>query len=79
MFAEDPTFDSSGSAHSVEEHGDSRPILIRNRVFFALKCQDKEKWLRQNIFQTNCIVGGKEWRMIINIDSCENVISEKKL
>ena len=79
MFAEDPTFDSSGSAQSVEEHGDSRPMLIGNREFFTLKCQDKEKWLRQNIFQTTCIVGGKEWRMIINLDSYENVILEKTL
>lgn len=27
-FVENPTFDSSGSAQSIEEHGDSGPILI---------------------------------------------------
>ncbi|KAH9693434.1 Endonuclease [Citrus sinensis] len=36
-FAVEPTFDSSGSAQSVEEHGDSGPMLIVNRAFFTPK------------------------------------------
>ncbi|KAH9684874.1 Endonuclease [Citrus sinensis] len=36
-FAVEPTFDSSGSAQSVEEHGDNGPMLIVNRTFFTLK------------------------------------------
>ncbi|KAH9751433.1 hypothetical protein KPL71_014293 [Citrus sinensis] len=58
-FAEEPTFDSSGSAQSIEEHGDSGPMLIVNRAFFTPKDQDKDNWLRQNIFQTTCTIGGK--------------------
>ncbi|KAH9715447.1 Endonuclease [Citrus sinensis] len=65
-FAVEPTFDSSGSAQSVEEHGDNGPMLIVNRAFFTPKGQDKDKWLRQNIFQTNCTIGGKVCRMVID-------------
>ncbi|KAH9652366.1 Endonuclease [Citrus sinensis] len=36
-FAVEPTFDSSDSAQSVEEHGDSGPMLIVNRAFFTPK------------------------------------------
>ncbi|KAH9763915.1 Endonuclease [Citrus sinensis] len=78
-FAVEPTFDSSGSAQSVEEHGDSGPMLIVNRAFFTPKGQDKHKWLRQNIFQTTCTIGGKVCRMVINSGSCENVISEEAI
>ena len=42
-FTEEPTFDSSGSAQFVEEHGDSEPMLIVNRTFFTPKGQDKDK------------------------------------
>ena len=68
-FAEEPTFDSSGSAQSVEEHGDSGPMLIVNRAFFTSKGQDNDKWLRQNIFQTTCTIGSKVYRMVINSGS----------
>ncbi|XP_052291811.1 uncharacterized protein LOC127900665 [Citrus sinensis] len=78
-FAVEPTFDSSGSAQSVEEHGDSGPMLIVNRTFFTPKGQDKDKWLRQNIFQTTCTIGGKVCRMVIDSGSCENVISEEAI
>ncbi|KAH9653391.1 Endonuclease [Citrus sinensis] len=78
-FAVEPTFDSSGSAQSVEEHGDSGPMLIVNRAFFTPKGQDKDKWLRQNIFQTTCTIGGKVCRMVIDSGSCENVISEEAI
>ena len=49
-FTEEPTFDSSGSARSIEEHGDNRPMLIVNLTFFILKGQDKDKWFQKNIF-----------------------------
>ena len=42
-FAEELTFDSSGSAQSVEEHGDCGPMLIVNQALFTLKGQDKDK------------------------------------
>ena len=45
-FAEELAFDSSGSAQSVEEQGDSRPMLTVNRAFFTPKGQDKDKWLQ---------------------------------
>ncbi|KAH9670837.1 Endonuclease [Citrus sinensis] len=78
-FAVEPTFDSSGSAQSVEEHGDSGPMLIVNHAFFTPKGQDKDKWLRQNIFQTTCTIGGKVCRIVIDSGSCENVISEEAI
>ncbi|KAH9725143.1 Endonuclease [Citrus sinensis] len=76
-FTVERTFDSSGSAQSIEEHGDSRPMLIVNHAFFTPKGQDKDKWLRQNIFQTTCTIGGKVCRMVIDSGSCENVISKE--
>ncbi|KAH9803209.1 hypothetical protein KPL71_001675 [Citrus sinensis] len=78
-FAVEPTFDSSGSAQSVEEHGDSGPMLIVNRAFFTPKGQDKDKWLRQNIFQTTCTIRDKGCRMVIDSGSCENVISKEAI
>ncbi|KAH9679211.1 hypothetical protein KPL71_026032 [Citrus sinensis] len=76
-FVVEPTFDSSGSAQSIEEHGDSGPMLIVNRALFTPKGQDKDKWLRQNIFQTTCTIGGKVCRMVIDSGNWENVISEE--
>ncbi|XP_024038267.1 uncharacterized protein LOC112097314 [Citrus clementina] len=78
-FAVEPTFDSIGSAQSVEEHGDSGPMLIVNRAFFTPKGQDKDKWLPQNIFQTTCTIRGKVCRMVIDSGSCENVILEEAI
>ncbi|KAH9668899.1 hypothetical protein KPL70_021564 [Citrus sinensis] len=78
-FAVEPTFDSSGSAQFVEEYGDSGPMLIVNHTFFTPKGQDKDKWLRQNIFQTTCTIGCKVCRIVIDSGSCENVISEKAI
>ena len=40
-FVVEPTLDSSGSAKSVEEHGDSGPMLIVNRTCFTPKGQAK--------------------------------------
>ncbi|KAH9721969.1 Endonuclease [Citrus sinensis] len=60
-FVVEPTFDNSGSAQSVEEHGDSRPMLIVNRAFFTLKGQDKDKWLRQISFRLLVQLGVKQF------------------
>ena len=49
-FIEELTFDSSGSARFVEEHGDNRPMLIVNRAFFIPKGQDKDKWFQKKYF-----------------------------
>lgn len=76
-FSKEPTFDSSGSARSVKEHGDSEPMLIVNCVFFTYKGQNKDKWLEQNIFQTTYIIGEKVYRVVIDPGSCENVISKE--
>ncbi|KAH9726539.1 Endonuclease [Citrus sinensis] len=54
-------------------------MLIVNRAFFTPKGQDKDKWLRQNIFQTTCTIGGKVCRMVIDSGSCKNVISEEAI
>lgn len=58
-FVENPTFDSSGSAQSIEEHGDSGPILIVNRTFFTPKGEHKDKCLWQNISKLLVQLGEK--------------------
>ena len=78
-FTEEPTFGSSGGAQFVEEHGDSRPMLIVNRAFFTPKGQDKDKWLRKNIFQTTCTIEGKVCLMVIDSSNCKNVILEEAI
>ena len=42
-FAEELTFDNRGSAQSIKEYGDNKPMLIVNRTFFTPNAQDKEK------------------------------------
>ena len=76
---EEPTFDSSGSARSIEEHGDNIPMLIVNRAFFIPKGQDKDKWFQKNIFQTTYTIGRKICRMLIDSNSYENVILEEAI
>lgn len=49
-FAEEPTLNSSGSAQSIKEYGDNGPMLIVNCAFFTPIGQEKDKWLRHNIF-----------------------------
>lgn len=41
----EPTFDTSGSAQFIEEHGDNGLILIINRAFFTPKRIRKEKYV----------------------------------
>ena len=44
-----------------------------------VKNNNNNKQLRQNIFQTTCIIGGKVCRMVIDSGSYENVILEEAI
>ncbi|XP_026450964.1 uncharacterized protein LOC113351126 [Papaver somniferum] len=52
-------------------------LMVLRRFFLTQKIADDESWLRKNIFQTTCVVGGKIFRMIIDSESCENVVSDE--
>ena len=41
LFDEELTFDNRGSAQSIKEYGDNKPMLIVNRTFFTPNAQDK--------------------------------------
>ena len=56
--------------------GDDGPLLVTRRACFTPRKSEGEDWLRSNIFQTTCTMGGKICRLVIDSGSCENVVSE---
>jgi hypothetical protein len=61
-----------------EDHvmGDDGPLLVARRVFLIPRGAD-EDWVRSNIFQSTCTVGGKVCKFVIDSGSCENVVAEQ--
>lgn len=55
--------------------GDVGPMLMLRRTFLSPRAFETE-WLRNNLFQSTCTIGGKICTFIIDAGSCENVISE---
>ncbi|XP_026460053.1 uncharacterized protein LOC113360809 [Papaver somniferum] len=52
-------------------------LMIYRRSFLTPKVDADESWLQKNIFQTTCTIEGKMCRLIIDSDSCENVVSDE--
>ncbi|CAM8960751.1 unnamed protein product [Rhodiola kirilowii] len=74
----DPVFDVYGD-DVVEEDvvsGDMGPLLMLRRTFLTPRAPDHSEWLRTNVFQSSCTIGGKVCTFIIDAGNCENVISE---
>ncbi|KAK0582387.1 hypothetical protein LWI29_025033 [Acer saccharum] len=57
--------------------GDSGTMLVVRKICFTPKGENDAQWLRHNIFQTTCTIGGKVCRLVIDSGSCKNVISEE--
>ncbi|XP_062001678.1 uncharacterized protein LOC133718811 [Rosa rugosa] len=58
-------------------YGDDGQLLVVRRACLTPCNVEGDGWLRTNIFQSTCTVGGKVCKMIIDSGSCENVISEE--
>ena len=58
---------------------DDGPLLVTRRACFTPHKSKGEDWLRSNIFQTTCTIGGKVCRLVIDSGSCENVVSKEAI
>jgi len=75
---QDPKFDSHHDDFEEEHvHGDNGPLLVVRRVCLTPRAADGDSWLRNNIFQSTCTIGGKVCRLVIDSGSCENVVAEE--
>ncbi|XP_026433502.1 uncharacterized protein LOC113330924 [Papaver somniferum] len=76
---EPPIFDKEPDEEVEEEFltGDQGPCLVVLCNYFTPKLDEGDRWLRHNIFQTTCIIGGKVCKLVIDSGSCENIVSEE--
>lgn len=74
----DPIYDDDVEPDDdVEEvAGDVGHALVVQRSFLSPPGRD-DGWLRNNIFQSSCTIGGKVCRFVIDSGSCENVVAEE--
>ncbi|GJY08584.1 hypothetical protein Tco_0375638 [Tanacetum coccineum] len=54
---------------------DIGPLLMLHREFLTHRAPEND-WLRHNLFHLTCTISGKVCTFIIDVGSCENVISE---
>ncbi|XP_038680959.1 uncharacterized protein LOC119981891 [Tripterygium wilfordii] len=72
-----PVFDEEEECDEEHIHGDDGPLLMMRQVFLA-PCEETESdWLRNNIFNSTCTIGGKVCQLIIDSGSFENVVAEE--
>ncbi|XP_022876690.1 uncharacterized protein K02A2.6-like [Olea europaea var. sylvestris] len=75
-----PVFDGEGREEATEEEefvvGDVGQALVVRRSFLT-PLENNTDWLRNNIFQSTCTVGGKVCKFVIDSGSCENVVAEE--
>lgn len=57
--------------------GDDGPLLVVHRACLTLRGVEGDGWLRTNIFQSTCTIGGKVCKLIIDSGCCENMISDE--
>ena len=74
-FEQEAVYDAEEEEEYVQ--GDDGPLLVTRRACFTPRKSEGEDWLRSNIFQTTCTMGGKVCRLVIDSGSCENVVSEE--
>ncbi|KAK0601177.1 hypothetical protein LWI29_021945 [Acer saccharum] len=72
----DPVFEDTVTTEEEHLDGDCGPLLVVRRSCLAPRGGDDD-WLRTNVFQSTCTIGGKICRFIVDSGSCENVISEE--
>ena len=73
---EEPVFDVTNERDKEIFEGDTGPTLVVRRLCLTPRTNEDE-WLRNNIFQSTCTIQGKVRRFVINVGSCENIVSTK--
>ncbi|KAE8663201.1 putative Quercetin 3-O-methyltransferase 1 [Hibiscus syriacus] len=71
----EPVYDSDETDDVM--YGDGHETLVVRKSLLNPKGDSGDDWLRTNIFHTTCTVADKVCKMIIDSDSCENVVSEE--
>ncbi|GFY81574.1 hypothetical protein Acr_01g0013830 [Actinidia rufa] len=65
----------------VEEEGTDGDLvgetLVARCSMFAPPVNNKDDWLRKNIFRTRCTAGGKLYNLIIDSGSSENLVAQE--
>lgn len=72
----EPKYDTEEEAPEVLYH-DRGEILVSRRLLHTILAdpEDDTKWLRHNIFRTQCTAKGKVCTVIIDGGSCENMVA----
>ena len=73
-------FDGTDEEDEDEEvlEGDTGLALVVRQMCLIPRANGDE-WLRNNIFQSTCTIQGKVCRFVIDVGSCENVVSTEAL
>ncbi|XP_020419382.1 uncharacterized protein LOC18777367 [Prunus persica] len=80
-FEHGPVYDNEPN-DVVEEYmtEDDGPLLmVRKTCFTPRETEGSDGWLRNNVFQSICTIGGKVCKLVIDPGSCENIISKEAI
>ncbi|KAI9180702.1 hypothetical protein LWI28_007365 [Acer negundo] len=70
----DPQIEEEDVVNEELVDGDTGTLLMVRRSCLAPRT-DEENWLRNHIFQSTCTILGKVCRFVIDVRSCENIVS----
>ena len=71
---EEAVFDGTDEGDKEILEGDMGLALVVRRMCLTPRA-NKDEWLRNNIFQSACTIQGKVYCFVIDIGSCENIVS----
>ncbi|XP_076920612.1 uncharacterized protein LOC143581801, partial [Bidens hawaiensis] len=73
----EPHYDTDGEEGSKILYPDRGELLVSRRLLNTTVAdnEDDTKWLRHNIFRTNCTAKGKVCTVIVDGGSCENMVA----
>ena len=71
---EQPIFDDTKEADEEVLKGNTGPTLVMSRMCLTPHANEDE-WLCNNIFQSTCTIQGKVCQFVIDVGSCENIMS----
>ena len=75
---EEPVFDGTDMANKEILEGDTGPVLVVRRMCLT-PCANRDEWLHNNIFQSTCTILGKVCHFVIDVGSCENIVSTEAI
>ena len=71
---EELVFDGTNEKDEEILEGDTGPPLVVRCMCLTPRVNEDE-WLRNNIFQSTCTIEGKVCCFVIDVGSCENIVS----